>query len=324
MRKLLAVLFTLALFVTACGGDNGSSDTTSTTAASTETTASSDTTETTAAPGTTAAAETTAATAAATSGDAAQLQAALANATTSTSGRIEGSITLSGMTGATGDVTMTFSGEFDSAGNSSSIIDMSSLADAAPTDETIPAGMSDLFGEMEIRTIGDTSYMRFGLFSMMGVPTEWVSMPADEATSTASGFGAGPTNPEDLMKAWGDASWSTVEKVGTETVRGVNTTHYRAVVDTAALMDAADAQAQSDLESLGALPDSMPVDFWVGDDGNVYRMVMTFDGSSDATAGFQSMTMTWEMYDQGADITIEAPPADQVTDGSDLAGMFSG
>jgi hypothetical protein len=330
MRKILALLFTLTLFVTACGGDGGSSDTTTTTApsdttAATETTAAG--TATTTAPETTAAPETTEATettTAAPSGDAAALQAALAKSSQATSGRVEGSMTISGVPGASGDVTMAFSGEFDNAGNSSSTIDMSALADAAPTDQSIPPGMGDLFGEMEVRTIGDTSYMRFGLFSMMGVPTEWVSMPATEASSTVSGFGAGPTNPEDLMKAWGDASWSTVEKVGTETVRGVSTTHYRAVVDVAALMSAADAQAQSDLESLGTLPDTMPVEFWIGDDGNVYRMVMEFDGSVDASSGFQSMTMTWEMYDQGADITIEAPPADQVTDGSDLAGMFSG
>lgn len=332
MRKLLSLAFALVMLVAACGGSNDdtgtdsgttttvateSSDVSSTTTLGAETTTSSATE-------TTQAAETT--TTGASGGDAAAaLQAALANSADATSGRMEGTMAMSGVTGASGDVTMKFSGEFDNTtGNSSFILDMSDLANAAPTDETIPAGMGDLFGEMEIRTIGDTAYMRFGLFSMLGITTDWVSMPATDAGGMASSFGAGPTNPEDLMKAWGDAAWSNVEDLGNETVRGVNTTHYRAVVDVAAMMEGADAAAQSELESLGSLPDTMPLEFWLGDDNVMHKMVMQFDGSGDPANGFGSMTMTWELYDFGADISIEAPPADQVTDGSDLAGMFGG
>ncbi|MGA9596333.1 MAG: hypothetical protein WBV06_09260 [Acidimicrobiia bacterium] len=329
MRKLLSLVFALAMLVAGCGGSDGNSDSGSTTtvAAATSdaasTTAAAAETTTSSAPATTEAAETT--TTASSGGDATALQAALANSAAATSGRIEGSMTMTDVAGASGDVTMGFSGEFDNtAGNSSFTLDMSQLANAAPTGETMPPGMGDLFGEMEIRTIGDTSYMRFGLFSMLGITTDWVSMPATDAGGMASGFGAGPTNPEDLMQAWGASAWSNVEDLGTETVRGVNTTHYRAVVDVAGMMDAADAQVQTDLNSFGTLPDTMPVEFWLGDDNVMHKMVMQFDGSGDSSNGFGSMTMTWEMYDFGADINIEAPPADQVTDGSDLAGMFGG
>jgi hypothetical protein len=332
MRKLLVLVFALVLLAAACGGsgDDTSSDTGSTTTVAAESSASTTTsgadTTTSGATETTQAAETTTTASASAGGDAAAtLQAALANSTEVTSGRIEGSMTISGISGVSGDLTMPFSGEFDNAtGDSSFTLDMSGMAAAASTDESIPPGMGDMFGEMEIRTIGDTSYMRFGLFSMLGVTTDWVSMPATDAGDMASSFGAGPTNPEDLMKAWGDAAWTNVEDLGTESIRGVNTTHYRAVVDVAGMMQAADAQAQSELQSLGTMPDTLPLDFWLGDDNVIHKMVMQFDGSGDSANGFGSMTMTWEMYDFGADITIEAPPADQVTDGNDLAGMFGG
>ena len=92
------------------------------------------------------------------------------------------------------------------------------------------------------------------------------------------------------------------------------------------MMEAADDTTVEDIESLGAVfPDgTTPIEFWVGDDGYVYRMVMELGESADTSTGFESMTMVYEMYDFGADITTEAPPADQVTDGSSLAGMLSG
>jgi hypothetical protein len=128
------------------------------------------------------------------------------------------------------------------------------------------------------------------------------------------------------MNAWG-AVGTDVEELGTESVRGVDTTHYRIVVDAEAVADAADDATAEDLEDLGAVfpGGTMPVDFWVGDDGNVYRVLMEIAATGDATtAGFESMSMLWEMYDFGAGITVEPPPADQVTDGSSLTGMFGG
>jgi len=334
MRKFVILLFAFALLIAACGGsDSGSSSdaaTTTTATAATETTAATATTaatETTAAPVTTLPAETTT-TQAGESVDSAALYSALEKSTAVQSGRVEGTMTMRGVEGldAASEVSMGFSGEFDNTtGNSSFTMDLSDLAGAMPADQEIPPEFADMFGEMEIRTIGDTSYMKFGLFSMLGVPTEWVSMPAGEAGTAASSFGAGPTNPMEFMGAWSQAG-TGVESLGSEDVRGVSTTHYRATIDVDAMVNAADDMAVEELDNLGATfpGGTMPVDFWVGDDGNIYRVVMDIDGSTDASNGFSSLTMLWEMYDQGANITIEAPPADQVTDGAALSGMFSG
>ena len=68
----------------------------------------------------------------------------------------------------------------------------------------------------------------------------------------------------------------------------------------------------------------MPVDFWVGDDGNVYRFTLTFDGTVDPESPFEQMEMIWEMFDYGAPISVTAPPAEDVTDGSALGGFLTG
>ena len=219
-----------------------------------------------------------------------------------------------------------FSGEFDNAtGNSSMIMDMSGLADAAPAGEEMPAGFEDFFGEMEIRTIGDISYMKFGMFAMLGVPTEWVRMSADDAGSAAGSFGASPINPTEMMDAFSTDNAQIVD-LGSEQVRGVNTTHYQITMDIEAMMEEADADSIEELENLGPLPvnGELPVDFWIGDDGNVYRMLLEIVGADVAESGFESMRMMWEMFDYGANIEVVAPPEEDVTDGDALAGFLTG
>jgi len=217
-----------------------------------------------------------------------------------------------------------FSGEFDAeTGNSTFITDLSAIAAATPSSAELPNEMASMFGEMETRTIGDTTYMRFGFFSVLGVQTEWVSFPVEQAGSTAASFGAGPTNPMDFMDAWNSAG-TEIEELGSETVRGVSTTHYRVSMDATAMVEAADPGTAEELAGLGtAFADSVPVDFWVGDDGNLYRIMMDIEDTGSSTGGAGSITILWEMFDHGADITVEAPPADQVTDGTQLDAMFS-
>ena len=221
---------------------------------------------------------------------------------------------------------ITFSGEYDGQGNSAFIMDMSGAAGAAPAGEEIPAEFADLFGEMEVRTIGDISYLRFGMFAMLGVATEWVSFPADEGGDAAASFGANPVNPADIMSTFGPGV-SDVQEIGRETIRGVETTHFQVIVDIEAMMEAADEEALEELEGIGTTFPSgtMPVDYWIGDDGNVYRFALVFDGTLDTEQPFEQMTMVWEMYDHNAtDIVIEEPPAEDVTDGAGLGAFITG
>ena len=109
-------------------------------------------------------------------------------------------------------------------------------------------------------------------------------------------------------------------------MRGVSTTHFLITIDPEVLAEQAGEDALEDLEDLGALGVDGPleVEFWVGEDGYVYRMTMQLEGTGLAEDSFGSMTMIYEMFDYGANIEIEPPPADQVTDGSELGGLFTG
>jgi hypothetical protein len=65
------------------------------------------------------------------------------------------------------------------------------------------------------------------------------------------------------------------------------------------------------------------IDLWVGDDGLVHRMALDIQAEDfPGTEGddIEGMTMTFDFYDFGESVTIEPPPADQVTDMSELSG----
>jgi hypothetical protein len=329
-RRLASLALGLALIAAACGGSDTASTTTTAGAGATTTTAAPATT-TTAAPTTTAPETTTTVTettVAASGGDASGLKAAIAQTSEIDSARMEGSFQMTGIEAMPGgiEIVMPFSGAFDNAaGAFSFVMDMSGFA-AAAGDE-IPPGFEDLFGEMEIRQIGDTAYMRFGLFGMfLGEDVTWIELPADEAGTAAGSFGAAsPGNPAEFLGALEDADADVVE-VGPDTVRGVDTTHYMVTFDMEKLLEQATPEERAELEAQGPLPvDRLPMDVWIGEDGLIYRYVMTIDGSTVDAApgeGFETMVMTFEIFDYGASIDIEAPPADEVTSSDELGGLF--
>jgi hypothetical protein len=239
---------------------------------------------------------------------------------------MEGSFIIVGPEGASEgtEMTIAFTGAFDTAtGASSFTMNLGDAIAGFPGGEEIPPELEGLIGDMEVRTIGDTAYMRFPFFSsMLGVDTEWISLPAEDAGSATSTFGPSPGNPADLLSAFGGVD-ADLEEVGREQVRGVDTTHFRFKADIEAMMAAADEDAQAQLDELGARGGELPIDFWIGDDGLVHKFSFSVDGAAaGAESGFEAMTMIWEMFDYGADVGIVAPPADQVSDGSSLSGVF--
>lgn len=255
------------------------------------------------------------------------MQSAFERSAEVTTGRMEGLIEVSGLDPSQGftEMVIPFGGAFDNAsGNFSFYMDMTSIA-AAAGDE-LPPEFADLFGEMEVRQIGDTAYLKFPLFTaLFGAETPWISMPAEEG-DVASGFmTTSPGNPSDILGSFEDAG-ATVEVIGTETVNGVNTTHYRAVFDMEALLAEATPEERDRLEAQGPIPaDSMPMDVWISDDGFVVRFVMEIDGSAVETTpdeSFDRMLLQYDLFDLGSDVVIEPPPPGEVTDIEELEGSF--
>ena len=123
----------------------------------------------------------------------------------------------------------------------------------------------------------------------------------------------------------------TVEEVGADTVDGSDATHYRATVDLVKLLplladmapdkptDAEMQNAKDQLEKLGL--QTLPIELWVDGDGFLKQMQLALDLSKmDPDHPGTSFSLTLTFSDIGEHISIDVPPASQVTDISDLLG----
>ena len=115
----------------------------------------------------------------------------------------------------------------------------------------------------------------------------------------------------------------SIEAVGSEELRGVETSHYRATIDVAKLEQLVpEAQRQS----LGGLDETakqagvteIPLEIWIDADQQVRKLSIDLDakqpGSDQAVKG----SVVVELYDYGKPLEIELPPADQVVDAATL------
>lgn len=254
------------------------------------------------------------------------LRAALVASSNVTSGRMEGVIEVRGLDSSRGitEMVIPFGGAFDNtSGDFSFYMDMSGVAVA---DDEIPSEIAGLFGEMEVRQIGDVAYVKFPFFNMfLGADTPWIAMPADESDPIGGFTMTSPGNPSEILGSFEDAG-ATVEVIGPEIVNGVDSTHYRAVFDTAALLAGATPEERQRLEAQGPIPtDFMPMDVWISDDGLVVRFIMEIDGASvDTEPGesFDVMFMQYDMFELNSGIVIEPPPRSEVTNVEDLELSF--
>lgn len=98
-----------------------------------------------------------------------------------------------------------------------------------------------------------------------------------------------------------------MKKVGSEKVRGAETTHYRGTLD----LNKASAEAPAVSTAVSALGTAnVPTDVWIDGDGRMRKMIVSV---STGKAEF-------EMYDFGTPVDVQEPLPSQVTD---LANLFS-
>lgn len=185
-------------------------------------------------------------------------------------------------------------------------------------------------GKIEMITDGTILYMKMPNAAAMGVTTPWVKMDL-EKMGGAAGMGQlsqlnnnDPSRTLDMLRGVSD----DVEEVGTEDVRGTSTTHYKATIDLEKALaetpeDGREA-LQQQVQTLGTT--TLPVDVWIDDEGLLRRQEVTMDLSNADTGGAPagatptSMFMRMEMFDFGAEVNVEPPPANQVTDIADMPG----
>ena len=142
-----------------------------------------------------------------------------------------------------------------------------------------------------------------------------------DLSSLTQGESADPTNGLGMLRGA-----DNVTTVGTETVRGVDTTHYHLVVNIDKALAEAPVSQRDALSKLVSLytVHTLPADVWLDSDGRVRRFQETVDaGNIRNPAGVQqqfkgALTVTYEMYDFGAPVDVKIPPADQTADLSQL------
>lgn len=174
---------------------------------------------------------------------------------------------------------------------------------------------------MEMILDGSTFYIRMPeLADLQRLPTDWVSMDISE---TAPGFESllalseGQNDPTSSL-AYLDGI-TDAEIVGTESVAGVETTHYHGTVDVGEafhrLGDDADANAREALAQAKQLlgDTAMPVDVWIDGDDLLRRMSFQMETTAGASMAF-SMEMTMEISEYGIAADLPIPDPDDVTD----------
>jgi len=164
-------------------------------------------------------------------------------------------------------------------------------------------------------------YMRLGvLASQIPGGKPWLKLDLSSLGKSAgldfgkllSGSQLQPTDLLGMLRGEG----AKVRKLGSATVNGAATTHYRVTVDVARALQAKGLTSPL-LQSFAAQMPKLPEDVWIGRDGLVRRVAIAY---SFAPAGKPlRMRMTMNLSHYGAHVRIAAPPSGDVFDATQLA-----
>lgn len=193
-------------------------------------------------------------------------------------------------------------------------------------------GASSLPGSktMEIRFAFPVLYLKAGFFaSRLPGQKPWLKIDLQQAGKAAGiNFSqltqtgaADPTQYLNFLKASG-----SVTKVGSESVNGIATTHYKAVMDLNRVIDRVPASERaaahagvSELEKISGTS-SMPVDVWIDNSHRVRREQFAFHTSVPGR-GSVAATMTADFVSFGPTPPVTTPPSDQVFDVTGFAAQ---
>ncbi len=249
-----------------------------------------------------------------------------------TSGRFELTLTLVPGPDAEFDepVTMLISGAYDDDSQSSEMtMDLSGMtAMVAAGDEGSEIFVEFFADPLRIISIGDRSWVKWGFFSaFLGAGDKWIEGESEGSGGATQSLGLGSVGftPTDFIGALEGADVD-VEEVGSEDVRGVQTTKYRAVLDLVALSNQLTPDELADLEeAIGeGAPAEFPIEMWIDSDGELRRFSLEVASTELMPEGDQldSATLLFEMWDNGEDVNIVPPDPADVLAGDELGFGF--
>jgi len=236
------------------------------------------------------------------------------------------------------DAPFSFSGEgaFDLASERASFsVDLSSFA-ALLGGFVAGFGGSDVpdFGDpdgwrIDVIRDGSVSYVRFpAIAEQLPDGTSWVRAE-DGRTASAGGLELKQlsqfteTDPRALLELLEEVA-GDVETIGRETLRGTETTHYRAVLDASSVEQSV---PEDEREDFRALADQLlsepgiaeiPLDVWVDADGLVRKFRLDVSATRPGSSEPSRAAMSFELWDLGRPVEIELPPSSEIAEASEL------
>jgi hypothetical protein len=194
----------------------------------------------------------------------------------------------------------------------------------------LPAA-SGLSGTIEERLIDKVLYLKLPAAASAATGGKpWVKIDTSTLGTSGGSLGALDQNPADILGSLRSVS-SSVTTVGTEDIRGVKTTHYRADIDLAKAAAATGSKASLDPATISeyqkALGSSMlPADVYLDSSGRPARFLITVKPAATSAAASEvgSVSVSIDFYDYGKANTasIVAPPASDI--GTLPAGALTG
>lgn len=203
-----------------------------------------------------------------------------------------------------------------------------SIDDSSLFGEAAPDG-----GALEQRLVFDrlTFYVRSPIFdAMLPAGKHWMKVDLgalgeqtglDLSALITQGGGQDPTQVLTYLKAAG----GDVTRVGSETVRGVATTHYKATIDFKRVPESAPAEQRAAVRrSINELIElsgtsSAPLEVWIDGDGLARRILTT---TTTGTAAQRiKLRQRIELYDFGTKVDVTIPPAGETVDAGDLGQL---
>jgi hypothetical protein len=177
-------------------------------------------------------------------------------------------------------------------------------------------GWSGFFGDdvllKELRLIGRTGYLQW----VVKGKTYWMKEEdevetGNDPTELLIPFPGSPTKPTDVLTRVLLASDEN-EEVGTEEVRGAETTHYRARVDLKKLVKQLPAaeRPEGDVVQLWGSR-FVPVEIWIDDESRLRRI--TIEQREHEEDGNPAMTTTVELFDYGVEVDVQPPTEDLIS-----------
>lgn len=199
----------------------------------------------------------------------------------------------------TAHVTMT--ADLGAAGSTRGEGDADYSADRPAVAMTMSSDMMPGGDGMDVRLVDGVLYLDLGALSK----DKFWKLDLDDPDSPFGAMGAqlDPQSSVGLL----EKGLESVTYVGDED----GLAHYEATVDPEALRD---AMGPTGAARGADLPNSFDYDIWLDDQDRVTKLTSTM-----GDLGSVEMTMS----DFGSDVSVEAPPADQVTEMPDLFGDFS-